>query len=225
MNGNRVHGVQFIDGKGSTKHVLARKDVVLSAGSIKSPQILQLSGIGPSHVLEPLDVSKFKFDLPDLFFKKDKLKYNICVIDFEQIPVVADLPVGDNLQDHLQVPLFVELVNSSVSVNVAKVLRPTQLWNYFVHQKGKRISQTHTKSPGGTCILRFKLTKSTNLFTDRYHRYVGYRSDCHVPRFQLDDGSGWDAHSLQYGLHRRGHLQQSGQHPHRGLPSLVPKER
>jgi choline dehydrogenase len=62
MNGNRVHGVQFIDGKGSTKHVLARKDVILSAGSIKSPQILQLSGIGPSHVLEPLDVSKFKLN-------------------------------------------------------------------------------------------------------------------------------------------------------------------
>jgi hypothetical protein len=43
--------------------------------------------------------------------------------------------VGENLQDHLQVPLFVEL-NSSVSMNVIKMLNPRQFWNYMVHGKG-----------------------------------------------------------------------------------------
>lgn len=52
-----------------------------------------------------------------------------------QIPVLADLPVGENLQDHLQVPLFVEL-NSPVSLNVIKMLHPLQLWNYIRHGKG-----------------------------------------------------------------------------------------
>ncbi|GAB3480823.1 GMC family oxidoreductase [Polaromonas eurypsychrophila] len=50
-------------------------EVILSAGSIGSPQILQLSGIGPAALLQ---------------------KYGI--------PVVTDLPgVGANLQDHLQI--------------------------------------------------------------------------------------------------------------------------
>lgn len=43
--------------------------------------------------------------------------------------------MGENLQDHLQVPLFVEL-DSAVSLNVMKVLAPKQLWNYFRHGKG-----------------------------------------------------------------------------------------
>lgn len=49
-----------------------------------------------------------------------------------------DLPVGENLQDHLQVPLFVEL-KSPVSLNVMKLLHPRQMWNYFAHGKGELI--------------------------------------------------------------------------------------
>ncbi|MEA1081179.1 GMC family oxidoreductase [Marinobacter qingdaonensis] len=53
----------------------ARREVILSAGAIGSPQLLQLSGIGPADLLQEHD-----------------------------IPVVADLPgVGENLQDHLQI--------------------------------------------------------------------------------------------------------------------------
>ncbi|MDN3556581.1 GMC family oxidoreductase [Halomonas maura] len=53
----------------------ASREVVLSAGAIGSPQLLQLSGIGPADLLAE-----------------------------HEIPVVADLPgVGENLQDHLQI--------------------------------------------------------------------------------------------------------------------------
>src|SRR5450830_1122552 len=53
----------------------AEREVILSAGSIGSPQILQLSGIGPADLLQQ-----------------------------HGIPVVQDLPgVGANLQDHLQI--------------------------------------------------------------------------------------------------------------------------
>lgn len=55
-----------------------------------------------------------------------------------QIPVKVDLPVGENLQDHLQVPLFVEL-KSPVSLNVMKLLSPGQMWNYFAHGKGNKV--------------------------------------------------------------------------------------
>ncbi|XXG99352.1 hypothetical protein Hte_005689 [Hypoxylon texense] len=49
------------------------EEIILSAGVIGSPQLLQLSGVGPSGLLEPLG-----------------------------IPVVVDLPgVGQNMQDHI----------------------------------------------------------------------------------------------------------------------------
>ncbi|NVK34533.1 MAG: GMC family oxidoreductase N-terminal domain-containing protein, partial [Rhodobacteraceae bacterium] len=61
--------------KGQLRQVGARREVVLSAGAIGSPQILQLSGIGPAQLLKQ-----------------------------HGIDVVHDLPgVGENLQDHLQI--------------------------------------------------------------------------------------------------------------------------
>ncbi len=66
----------------------ARREVLLSAGAIGSPQILQLSGIGPAPLLSD------------------------CGID-----VTCDLPgVGENLHDHLQVR-SVYKVNNTVTLN------------------------------------------------------------------------------------------------------------
>ena len=64
----------------------ARKEVILSAGTIGSPQLLMLSGIGPSDVLQQFD-----------------------------IPVLSDLPVGQNLQDHLLLPLAFPVSHSTLS--------------------------------------------------------------------------------------------------------------
>jgi choline dehydrogenase len=73
FQGSRAVAVQYRkDGKEFTLD--ASREIILCAGSIQSPQLLQLSGIGPR-------------DLLDSF----------------RIPVVKDLPgVGENLQDHLQ---------------------------------------------------------------------------------------------------------------------------
>ena len=73
---NKAVGVEFLQ-NGALKQVKASKEVVLSAGAIGSPQILQLSGVGPKDILD---------------------KHNI--------PVVKEMPgVGQNLQDHLQIRL------------------------------------------------------------------------------------------------------------------------
>lgn len=70
----RCEGVQVLRG-GERIDVKARREVILSAGAIGSPHLLQLSGIGPGALLQR------------------------C-----QVPVWRDLPgVGANLQDHLQV--------------------------------------------------------------------------------------------------------------------------
>jgi len=80
-------GVEYIQ-QGIKKIVHANKEVILSAGSIQSPQILQLSGVGPAILLQEFN-----------------------------IPVIQDLPgVGENLQDHLQFRLIYEL-NQPISTN------------------------------------------------------------------------------------------------------------
>ncbi len=71
----RATGVVTRQTGAGTETLLARREVLLAAGAIGSPQILQLSGIGPAELLRRHDVS-----------------------------VVADLPgVGANLHDHLQI--------------------------------------------------------------------------------------------------------------------------
>jgi len=65
-------GVEYLH-RGKTQSVMARKEVVLCGGAINSPQLLQLSGVGPKALLEA-----------------------------ENIPLVQELAaVGQHLQDHL----------------------------------------------------------------------------------------------------------------------------
>ncbi|AOM40943.1 choline dehydrogenase [Xenorhabdus hominickii] len=79
--GKKAVGVSFYQGNSSTlTQAKARKEILLCAGAIASPQILQRSGIGPEEILNEL-----------------------------AIPVVHVLPgVGQNLQDHLEMYLQYE---------------------------------------------------------------------------------------------------------------------
>jgi choline dehydrogenase len=80
MEGQRAVGVRYHQG-GLEKLAHARGEVLLCAGAIQSPQLLQLSGIGPAALLHT-----------------------------HGIPVVHDLPgVGENLQDHLQIRMIYEM--------------------------------------------------------------------------------------------------------------------
>nr|WP_154324923.1 choline dehydrogenase [Pantoea sp. 201603H] len=81
FEGKRAVGVEYLIGDSDTLHkTMAKKEVLLCAGAIASPQILQRSGVGPSELLA---------------------RFNI--------PVVQDLPgVGENLQDHLEMYLQYE---------------------------------------------------------------------------------------------------------------------
>ncbi|NIP76484.1 MAG: choline dehydrogenase, partial [Xanthomonadales bacterium] len=58
LEGKRAVGVRYAKGGrgGSTREVRARREVILSGGTYNSPQLLQLSGIGPSDLLADLDI-------------------------------------------------------------------------------------------------------------------------------------------------------------------------
>ena len=72
--GGRAVGVEYARG-GTAKFAAAAREVILCAGAVNSPQLLQLSGVGPGELLRRLG-----------------------------IPVILDRPaVGGHLQDHLGV--------------------------------------------------------------------------------------------------------------------------
>ena len=88
LDGKRAVGVEFIQG-GERRTALASAEVILAGGAVNSPQLLQLSGIGPAEHLRDAGV-----------------------------PVVADLPgVGENLQDHFVVGQTYRLKPGTISVN------------------------------------------------------------------------------------------------------------
>ncbi|KAH8295022.1 hypothetical protein KR018_005943 [Drosophila ironensis] len=98
-------GVEFI--KQRQRYVVGvRKEVILSAGTIASPQLLMLSGVGPADHLRELNIS-----------------------------VVQDLPVGHNLQDHITLNGLVFVVNDS-TVNDARLLNPTDIFRYIFAGQG-----------------------------------------------------------------------------------------
>jgi choline dehydrogenase len=80
----RATGVVVRLAGGGTQTLRARREVLLAAGSIGSPQLLQLSGVGPAELLRDRGVA-----------------------------VVADSPgVGANLQDHLQIRSIYKVRNT-----------------------------------------------------------------------------------------------------------------
>ncbi len=80
FEGKRAVGVQYRRGN-AIQTIRANREVLVSAGALMSPQLLQLSGVGPTELLQKYD-----------------------------IPVTHALPgVGANLQDHLQLRLIYEV--------------------------------------------------------------------------------------------------------------------
>lgn len=87
LEGRRATGIEFAQG-GALWQATARRETILSAGAIGSPQILQLSGIGPAALLRQ-----------------------------HGIALVHELPVGENLQDHLQLRMAFRINHKAVTLN------------------------------------------------------------------------------------------------------------
>ena len=120
--GRRAHGVEFY-WRGEKRQILAHKEVILSAGTLGSPKLLMLSGVGPKQHLEEVGVRRTNSHGSDIQIyvtvaNMNFLNDNLSSIQWQsfwhkhvftmqfyglKIPVVADLSVGDNLQNHIQI--------------------------------------------------------------------------------------------------------------------------
>ena len=163
FEGNRAIGVRWKDDGGVREAHGSR--IVLSGGSLQSPQLLQLSGVGPADLLRR-----------------------------HGIDVVHDAPgVGRNLMDHYQVRLVVEM-NRKISIN-DQVRNPIALakmamqWALFgtgpltigAGQLGAAVATKH--SPDGRPDIQFlSMPLSLDSPGKPLHSYSGFTSviwQCH----------------------------------------------
>ncbi|XP_071867879.1 glucose dehydrogenase [FAD, quinone]-like isoform X1 [Bombus fervidus] len=125
-----AYGVEFVrDGK--ALRVRAEKEVIVSAGSINSPQLLMLSGIGP---------------------KKQLSKHGI--------PVIQDLRVGHNLQDHISVGGVSFLVDKEIALVESRIYNIQDMLGYAIFGDGP------LTLPGGIEGVAFINSKFVNVSDD-----------------------------------------------------------
>ncbi|XP_003705938.2 alcohol dehydrogenase [acceptor] [Megachile rotundata] len=106
MESNRAVGVQYTT-LNKTFKAIANHGVILSAGAIGTPKILMLSGIGPKDHLKDLKIN-----------------------------VIKDLPVGQNLVDHILTGIDLVMLNESISFSMLNAFNPVSAINYFLFGKG-----------------------------------------------------------------------------------------
>jgi choline dehydrogenase len=111
FDGKKAIGVRYLKGgpSGTAMEVHARREVILSGGAVNSPQLLQLSGIGPAPLLQSLGI---------------EVKHALA-------------GVGENLRDHYA-PRFVARVKNAQSINEkSRGLRLAgEILKYAVSRKG-----------------------------------------------------------------------------------------
>ncbi len=110
IEGGRATGVEVVSGKRKQAETLrATSEVIVCAGAVQSPQLLQLSGIGPGDELSEKGI-KVHADLAD---------------------------VGQNLQDHLDVLLHQEITQPLSVYSQRKGLKQVAIGlNYILRRKG-----------------------------------------------------------------------------------------
>ncbi|XP_069698999.1 glucose dehydrogenase [FAD, quinone]-like [Periplaneta americana] len=146
QNTKLATGLEFIDKNGAKKTVYAKKEVILSAGAIGSPQLLLLSGVGPTADLEALGIE-----------------------------VIQDLPVGQNLHNHVSAGLGFLINDTSYEMLTLETLSD--------------FLETHTGPMSGTGLTQttgFLLSKyATDGVPDLQVFFDGFLAGC--SRTGLDD--------------------------------------
>ncbi|KAJ9586583.1 hypothetical protein L9F63_028375, partial [Diploptera punctata] len=153
-----AYGVEFI--QNNRKYIVkAKKEVIISAGAVNSPQLLMLSGIGPSeHLTE------------------------------KNIEVIQDLKVGYNLMDHIGILSINFIVNQSVSLREWDLIKDFKFVEYMSSQTGPFTVPGASEAvafydsndpfnPDGDPDFEFMLFSSCFSSTTLIHHTVGIRQN------------------------------------------------
>ncbi|XP_077290359.1 neither inactivation nor afterpotential protein G [Arctopsyche grandis] len=127
----KAQAIEIVLSDNATHRIITRNEIIISCGSIKTPQLLMLSGIGPEHHLK---------------------EHNIEV-------VVNSESVGRNLHDHLNFPLYVS-IDKPLSVTLSKMLAIKTLTDYLWSGKGYISSSAIAaigRGPNSTSLTLFAL--------------------------------------------------------------------
>lgn len=112
----KAYGVEFKKG-GKKYTVMAKKEVILSAGALNSPHLLMISGIGPkNHLTE------------------------------KNITTIMDLPVGYNLQDHWALGGLIFVINTTDSIRPERVTSFDNIIEYYSHKTGPLTAPSGTEA-------------------------------------------------------------------------------
>ncbi|XP_025405336.1 glucose dehydrogenase [FAD, quinone]-like [Sipha flava] len=106
-NDPRATGIVYLR-NGKRRMVAARKEVVLAAGAIGSPQLLMVSGVGPADHLTELGIK----------------------------PVVRDLKVGHNLQDHVGLGGLTFLIDDPITFKKSRFTNAPVALDYIMNERG-----------------------------------------------------------------------------------------
>ncbi|KAA0203124.1 hypothetical protein HAZT_HAZT001822 [Hyalella azteca] len=111
------------------------------------------------------------------------------------IEVVVDSPgVGDNLADHMNLPVYVH-INSSISINPDKLISFQNFWKYFMYREGKLTQGLFTDTAIGGILTEYKnftVTENNNLAHTAFETSVG-RDTCNDEEENHDEIQDEDA--------------------------------
>ena len=192
-----TYGVQYI--RNNKKYeVRASKEVILSAGAVNSPQLLMLSGIGPSKHLKDLN-----------------------------IPLIQDLKVGYNLMEHPGMTTVTLIVNQSVTFISKELLSNIPaISEYLSYHRGpfsvpgggEAMAFIDTRDPynrdGEPNIELFFI--SAGISSDpTYYKLLGFTDEFYNAVYKPIEGvHSWTAVALVLQPKSRGRIMLNSRNPH-----------
>jgi choline dehydrogenase len=191
-----AYGVEFVQDK--KKYVVrARREVILSAGAVNSPQLLMLSGVGPKQHLTDLN-----------------------------IPVIQDLSVGFNLMDHPGLIGLTFVVNQSVGLILDEIVNDgSSLAEYLNYHKGpisvpagcEAIALIDTENPrsvDGDPDLEILFFGASLASDNTFHKSIGVSEDIYKAVYEpIEDTHAWSAVPLTLKPKSRGRIKLKSSDP------------